>query len=68
MTMETTIENGMIKCSKHGSLTAIDCDSLQGNSCSGCFIYAALKNMSTDLEEFTLDEVKDSSEKEMTVN
>jgi len=70
--METTIKNGKIECHLHGSLTAIDCDSLQGNSCVGCFIYTALKNQSTDLEEFSFKDESfiDESCKEMnkTVN
>ena len=53
--METTIANGEIQCSRHGSLTAIDCDSLQDSSCNGCFIYTAMKGQSIDMEEFSLD-------------
>jgi len=66
--METTIKNGKIECQLHGSLTAIDCDSLQGNHCSGCFIYTALKNQSTDLEEFSLKEEDSFKEMNKSVN
>ena len=58
--METTIANGKIQCGRHGSLTAIDCDSLQDSSCSGCFIYNALKDQSTDSDEFSLNDVKNT--------
>ena len=54
--METMIKNGKIECGLHGSLTAIDCDSLQEKSCVGCFIYTALKNQSIDFEEFSFEE------------
>ena len=59
--METTIANGKIQCERHGSLTAIDCDSLQDNSCAGCFIYTALKGQSIDLEEFSFKDVESST-------
>jgi len=54
--METTIKNGTIECSIHGPLTAIDCDSLQCDSCDGCFIYTALNSPSRDFVEFSLEE------------
>lgn len=66
--METTIKNGRIECRLHGSLTAIDCDSLQEKSCNGCFIYTAFKNQSTDLEEFSLDSEENFPEKNQTIN
>ena len=66
-TVETTIKNGMIECRRYGPLTAIDCDSLQEDACVGCFIYTALKNQSTDLEEFSLDE-KNFPEKIQSIN
>lgn len=52
--MQTTIQSGIIKCALHGSITAIDCDTLQNKSCNGCFIYNALKDMSTDTSEFNI--------------
>ncbi len=52
--METTIKNGKIECKNHGAISAIDCDCLQNTNCNGCFIYDALKDMSTDLSEFIL--------------
>ncbi len=45
--MGTTIENGKINCKDHGMLTAVDCDTLQCDTCSGCFIYSALTETST---------------------
>jgi len=63
--METTIKDGKIECNLHGSLTAIDCDSLQGSTCEGCFIYTALKNQPTNLEDFSF---KESSESSKTIN
>jgi len=68
VTVETSIKNGKIECREHGSLTAIDCDSLQGKSCNGCFIYAALKNQSIDLEEFSLMDEENFSETSKTIN
>jgi len=53
--METTIKNGKIECSKHGTLTAIDCDSLQESSCKGCFIYDAFKEQPADTATFLED-------------
>jgi len=66
--METTIKNGKIECGLHGTLTAIDCDSLQENSCNGCFIYTALKNQSTGLEEFSLESEESLTEMNKTIN
>jgi len=65
--METTIKNGKIECRLHGSLTAIDCDSLQGKPCNGCFIYTALKDQSTDLEEFSLKDEESFKEMSKTI-
>lgn len=64
METTTTIANGKIHCVKHGSLTAIDCDSLQDNSCNGCFIYTALNKQSIDLEEFSFIDVENSTTSE----
>ena len=50
--MGTTIIDGKINCKLHGSITAIDCDSLCGNSCDGCFIYAAFKDVESDDSDF----------------
>jgi len=57
-TTTTTIANGKIQCARHGSLTAIDCDSLQDDSCAGCFIYMALNKQSIDLEEFSFNDLE----------
>jgi len=66
--MDVTIKNGVIECSLYGSLTAIDCDSLQGKECTSCFIYEALKDQPVDIDEFYLREDEDSSEIEQTLN
>ena len=63
-TTTTTIANGKIQCERHGSLTAIDCDSLQNNSCSGCFIYTALNTQSIDLGEFSFKDVETNTTSE----
>lgn len=66
--METTIKSGKIQCQLHGSITAIDCDTLQNKVCTGCFIYTALKDMSTDLSEFSTPEIENLKEMSKAVN
>ncbi len=67
--METTIKNGRIECKNHGAISAIDCDCLQNTACNGCFIYDALKDMSTDLSEFILSaDTKPEQERLRAVN
>lgn len=66
--METTIRGGKIQCRQHGSITAIDCDTLQNKDCSGCFIHTALRDISTDTSEFSIADVENLKEVNTTIN
>ena len=66
--MNTAINDGKIECSLHGSLTAVDCDSLQCDACSGCFIYTALKDTSRDHELFSLNFKESFEEFDKAIN
>jgi len=66
--METTIKDGKIECKLYGSIMAIDCGTLQGKSCTDCFIYSALGAEYDCQASFSLEKKEFCSEMNKEVN